>query len=494
MTIAVSIAAYRLSTGLVETLTYADDGFTTAPTDTPANAYFEPRLSDAPRLSRTMFDRAATFGASRSAPGEISLVNEDGALDILLTDYAVGGRTFEVRSGTTGTPFRSWTVVTVGTLDDVKAVNGNISIVVHDRMTDLTKKLQRPKFAGDNVLPLGVEGTKDDLKGQYKPRVYGAVLNISAKRVNTSKLIFQVSDLATPASAVYDNGVSLAKGADYISQADMLANAPAAGGYRNWQGYFRLGSSPAGVLTADVSTAETRAGSLMQTIAMDAGIPLSDINVTDVAALNAINSAACGVWADSEATGQQLMDQLAAGIGAWYVFDRNNKLRMGRIVAPVGTPVATWGDDAIQSLSIREAGIPAWHVILQYARNYTVTPQPAGSTTEARKAWLAQEYRQAERSNDATKTPWPGAEELTFLTQLINEADAITECDRLLVLYGARRLTLDVEIPLSELGVADLGSIVSLATNRYNLNGKPLLVIGMDGGADYGVAKLTLWG
>ncbi|MES2073874.1 MAG: hypothetical protein V4488_26205 [Pseudomonadota bacterium] len=494
MTVAVTIAAYRLSTGMVESLTYADDGFTTSPSDTPANTYFEPRLSEAPRLARTLFDRAATYGASKSSPGEISLVNEDGALDVLLTDYAVGGRLFEVRSGIIGTPFSTWTVVMTGTMDDFKAPEGHISIVLHDRMADLAKKLVRPKYAGDNVLPLGVEGTKDDLKGQYKPRVYGGVLNVSAKRVNTSKLIFQVSDLNTPVSAVYDNGVNLTRGADYVSLDDMVNNAPAAGGFRVWQGYFRLGSSPVGVVTADVSAAETRAASLMQAVAMDAGIPLGDINVTDVAALNAANSAACGVWADAETTGQELMDQLAAGVGAWYIFDRNNKLRMGRVIAPAGTPIATWGEDAFNNLAIQEAGIPAWHAILQYGRNYSVTQQPAGSATEARKAWLAQEYRQAEKTDTSIQTAWPAAQELTFVTQLINEADAIVECNRQLVLYGARRLTLNVEIPLTELGAADLGSIVALQTNRYNLYGKPLLVIGLDTGADYGIAKLTLWG
>ncbi|MFZ6644416.1 hypothetical protein ACO0LO_01760 [Undibacterium sp. TJN25] len=494
MTIAVTISAYRLSTGQIESLTYADDGFTTTPNDTPPNAYFEPRLTDAPRLSRTLFDRTATYGASKSTPGDISLVNQDHALDVLLTDYAVGGRTFEVRSGIIGTPFASWPVIMTGQLDDMKESDGSISIVVHDRMTDLQKTLIRPTYAGDNVLPLGVEGTKDDLKGQYKPRVYGSVLNISAKRVNTSKLVFQVSDTATPATIVYDNGSALTKGADYTTLDDMIATAPAVGNFRCFQGYFRLGSSPVNVVTADVTTSETRAGSLLQMIAVDAGIPLADINTADVAALNAANSAVCGVWADTTTTAQELMDQLASSIGAWYAFDRSNKLRMGRVIAPTGTPMATWGDDAIESLNLQEAGIPAWHVILQYGRNYTVNQQPAGGVAEARKAFLAQEYRQAEKSNTDTKTPWPAAQELTFQTQLVNEADATAECARQLTLYGARRLTLSVEIPLSELGAADLGNVVGLDVDRYNLRGKPLLVIGLDGGADNGVAKLTLWG
>ncbi|CAG2129111.1 hypothetical protein [Cupriavidus numazuensis] len=493
MTIAIEVSAYRLSTGLVETLRFADDGFTTKPSDTPPNAYFEPRLDEVPRLSRTLFDQATTYGASRSTAGEILLDNVDGGLDLLLTDYAFDGRAFVVRVGDRAAAVSTWPVVMSGVLDDVRCDGGELSLVVRDRLAVLGKVLPRSKYAGNNVLPDGLEGTKDDLKDGYKPRVYGSVLNVLAKCVNTSKLVYQVSDQACAVSAVYDNGVALALGADYTSSADLLANAPAASTVRRWGGLFRLGSTPAGQVTADAATAETRTGALLQAVALDAGIPSGDIVAADVTALNAANAAPVGVWVDGEASGQSVMDALANAIGAWYGFDRLNRLRMGRLTAPSGTPTTLYADSDM-ALSVRSAGVPIWRAVVRYARNYTVQDQPAGSVSAARRAFLAQDQRQAASERTAVQTAWPSSDEVSFDAALVAEADATAEASRRADLYSVRRMLVDIEIPRTELGALDLGSVVTIQTTRYGLSGRLLCVIGLDAGADRGTAKLTLWG
>lgn len=494
MTIAIEVTAWRISAAAVETLRFASEGFTTRPTDTPANAYFDGRLQEQPRLGRSLFDRATTYGASRASVGQIRLLNPDGALDLLATDYAVDGRPFVVKVGQLGTPVATWLTVMSGLLDDIAAEDGVVNLKVRDRLAFLGKPLDRPKYAGSNVLPDGVEGTKDDLKDQYKPRIYGAVLNVPTKAVNTSKLVYQVSDQACAVSAVYDNGVGLARGADYADQAALLATAPAAGTFRCWQGLLRLGSAPAGQVTADAATVERRAGALLQQVALDAGIPAADIEGADVAALNAANAAAVGVWVDGETNGQAVMDTLANAIGAWYGFDRLNRLRMGRLTQPAGVPVARWPADAVTSLVLREAGVPNWRTVVRYARNYTVQAQPAGSVSQARKAFLAEEYRQAAVEVPAVKTPWPSSEELSFDTALIAEADAVAEANRRSVLYSVRRMLVDADVPLSELAAVDLGAVVVLDGARYVAPGQLLCVIALDAGVDNDTVKLTLWG
>lgn len=495
MTIAIEVSAWRISAAAVEVLRFASAGFTTRPTDTPANAYFEGRLVEQPRLSRTLFDRATTYGASRASAGKIRLLNTDGGLDNLVTDYAFDGRPFTVKVGQPGTPVSGWATVMSGLLDDVSADDGAMSLQVRDRLAFLGRPLARPKYAGSNVLPDGVEGTKDDLKDQYKPRVYGGVFNVPAKAVNTSKLIYQVSDQACTVTVVYDNGVALARGADYASQADLLATAPAAGTFRCWLGLFRLGSMPAGQVTADAGTAEQRAGALLKQLALDGEIPTGDIVDADVTALNAANSAPVGVWVDGEANTQTVMDELANAIGAWYGFDRFNRLRMGRLTAPTGVPVARWSVDAVTSLVLRSAGVPNWRAVVRFSRNYTVQAQPAGSVAQARKAFLAQEYRQTAVEVVAVKTAWPSSEEVTFDAALVAEADAAAEATRRSALYSVRRILVDVEVPLSELGdQVDLGVVVALDHPRYGLAGRLLRVIGLDAGVDSDTVKLTLWG
>jgi hypothetical protein len=495
MTIAIEVSAWRISAAAVEVLRFSSAGFTTRPTDTPANAYFEGRLQEQPRLSRTLFDRSTTYGASRASVGKIRLINADGGLDILATDYAFDGRPFVIKAGQGGTPVSTWATVMSGLLDDVSADEGAMSLLVRDRLAFLGRPLTRPKYAGTNVLPDGVEGTKDDLKDQYKPRVYGFVFNMPAKAVNTARLIYQVSDQACTVTAVYDNGVALARGADYASQADLLATAPAGGTFRCWLGLFRLGNTPAGQVTADAGTAEQRAGALLKQLALDAEISAGDIVDADVMALNGVNGAPVGVWVEGEVNAQAVMDELANAIGAWYGFDRLNRLRMGRLDAPSGVPVARWPADAITSLVLRSAGVPNWRAVVRFGRNYTVQAQPAGSVTQARKAFLAQEYRQTAVEVAAVKTAWPSSAEVTFDAALVAEADATAEATRRSALYSVRRILVDVVVPLSELGdLVDLGAVVAVDHPRYGLAGKLMRVIGLDAGVDSDTVKLTLWG
>jgi hypothetical protein len=494
MTIAVEISAWQLSSGAVQTLRFASEGFTTTPGDTPGNAFFDPRLADSPSLARTLFDGAATYGASRVTPGSIDLVNADGGIDSLLTDYAFDGRAFTVRRGDIGKPYSTWTVVMSGVLDDVQVSDDEIKIQIHDRLALFGNALDRPKYAGSNVLPAGLEGTTSDLKDQYKPRVYGSVLNLPAKAVNTSKLIYQVSDQNCTVSMVYDNGVALTRDADYTDLATLQSTSPAAGHFKCYQGYLRLGSSPAGQVTADAATAETRAAALMQQIALDAGISAADVNAADVAALNGANAAVVGVWADGDATPQQLLDALANSVGAWYGFDRLNQFRMTRLDAPSGAASVTWDQFQLTSVDVQAAGIPSWGVIVEYGRNYTTQTQLATSVTADRVAWLALDYRQSASEDATIKTAWPSSDELTFETALVNQADASAEATRRRALYGVRRMTLTCEIPLSELGSADLGAVVALSWSRYSLTGRLFRVIALDAGADTETAKLTLWG
>lgn len=496
MTIAIDVTGYRLSDSTLQNLRFSDDGFMTLPSDTPANAYYEPRLSAPPHFARSLFNTAqASFGASQSTAGEIVLENSDGGIDYLLTDYAFDGRPFAMRVGTLGTPFASWTVTASGTLSDVKVSNTTtISLVVNDRLKTLALTQQRPIYGGSNVLPNGVDGTANDLAGQSKPRVYGTVLNVAPKCVNTSNLIYQASDQANCSiTAVYDNGVALTQDADYPDLATLQSTQPASGHYRRFQGYFRLGGSPASQVTCDATSGTTAPASIMQQIALDAGFTSSDISAADVTALNALTSAPCGVWADGQVTSQALMDAIAGSIGAYYSFDRFGTLRMGRVTAPTGSPVVTFDDVVLEQVNIKEAGIPAYQVTINYAKNYTVQNQPAGSVTVDRRTWISQASRSQIATLAAVQTAWPSATAQPFDTALINASDALAEANRRLALFS-RRMLLSVDLDLSQLGTLDLGSVVGFAYPRYGLSSKLMVVVGVDAGADTHLATLTLWG
>ena len=132
----------------------------------------------------------------------------------------------------------------------------SLRLRLRDRLSEFDKAHQRVQYLGNNVLPNGLEGTADDIKGKTKPKVYGKVFNIEPMMVNTSKLIYQASDSDVyDIPNVYDKGAALTRGSDYADSAAMLATAPSPGQYKACpsEGYFRLGAAPEGTVTCDVT-------------------------------------------------------------------------------------------------------------------------------------------------------------------------------------------------------------------------------------------------
>ncbi|HXU04986.1 MAG TPA: hypothetical protein VN903_28695 [Polyangia bacterium] len=101
----------------------------------------------------------------------------------------------------------------------------DIRITLRDRQQLVADyPYQTTKYAGSNVLPAGLEGVAD-LLGKPKPVCYGVVKNVPAPCVNTSKLIYQVSDSTiNSVDAVYDRGIGLHVGLRYVTRVTGSAN------------------------------------------------------------------------------------------------------------------------------------------------------------------------------------------------------------------------------------------------------------------------------
>lgn len=228
-------------------------GYVSAPSDNPSNTWYEPRVSQPGLFRQDMYREGATGGSSRGGHGEIVLVNGAGELDALI-DYGFDGRAVVVREGRPSWPLSQFAVVITGTAEQPVVSWDTVTIRLRDRAAELAGPVQPNRYAGDNVLPGGIEGTAE-LKGKAKPRLLGVCNNVTPPCVNTSRLIYQVNDGPVIAvSAVYDSGVPLTpETADYIDQAHMESQAPEPGTYRVWPGggCFRLGATPAGQITCD---------------------------------------------------------------------------------------------------------------------------------------------------------------------------------------------------------------------------------------------------
>jgi hypothetical protein len=208
------IIAYDPALGTTTTLRYSTGrGFVTGPAETPANTFYDPRILQPAVIRRDCFTAGASRGRSRVGYGDLVLLNGDGALDDLLT-YGFDGRAITIRRGAEGAAYPSgFTTVLVGTILTAEFTHDRITFKLRDRQAETQVPLQANKYAGDNVLPDGLEGTADDLKGKPKPLCFGVVKNVAAVLVNISKLIYQVNDGAINSlDDVYDRGVRLTGG------------------------------------------------------------------------------------------------------------------------------------------------------------------------------------------------------------------------------------------------------------------------------------------
>lgn len=507
----VALNAAINAAGDTVTLRYGSEGYATRPGDTPAHTFFEPRLKQPALVRRDIYREGATAGESRVSVGEVVLVNNDGGLDGLI-DYGFDGRRITLYTGLPDATFpAAWEVVLAGTMEQVSITESEVSIRIRDRQAELDVPASANEYAGNNALPAGLEGVEDDLKDQTKPRAFGKVRNVSPPLVNTARLIYQVNDGAIQSvDAVYDMGVALTAGAAYTSQTDMETNAPAAGAYRVWPagGYFRVGSTPAGLITADVTastTANSTAAQIVKQLALDAGIDAADISSADVTALDTATSAVLGLWlpAGDTSTCRQAIDRVCAAVGAWFSFDVTGILRLARLDVPSGSPVAEL--DSLNMVSLKRVptadpgrGVPAWKVAVSGTQNWTVqTTDLAGAVTTARRGWLKKPFRWRIASDASVKTQHRLAPLLKFETLLDTGADVAAEASRRLTIYKTRRDRLEVRVYLSsaQLGDLDLGHVVRVTSPRFGLAaGRLFRVIGILINARQGYADLTLWG
>jgi len=495
--------------GTVRTFLLSDSSFCTAPTDAPPNAAFSQVLLEPGSIGVHAYsDGRTTGGAAKLETGEVVVINIDGQFDAWL-DFAFDGRPITIRQGEEGVYPADFPVIFNGTVESIEANKDSIIIRLRDKLYVLTVPVLKNRYAGTNVLPNGLEGGPDDIQGKLKARVWGTVLNMAPVLVNSSKLTYQVSDGAiTDIPAVYDRAALVTKGVNYANSAALQAATPGAGTYVTCfaAGLFRLGSEPSGQITADVTeganAAARTAAQILRRMAIATGLTAGEISAGDVTALDALNSSVVGIVVDGDSTGQAAMDLVAASVGAWYGFDGAGMLRMGVLSAPAGAPVLELFEfdigAEIERRPARDNGIPAWRVVVNYARNWTVQDSDiAGSVTPARRGFLSVANRSANSANPAVKVKHLLSDELTADTLLSTAAAAQTEADRLKALYSVRRDIFEVPVDARLLQRSPLFfmDVVRVTYSRFGLDaGKLFRVIGIRPELKDQKVTLSLWG
>ena len=455
-----------------------------------------PRIKQ-PGLYRSGLFAGELINGDRSGYGETTLINNDGALDWLV-DYATDGRRATLQFAKDDT----LTTVLDGTVSRVSFSNALVSIKLRDPVEPLQRTHPLTRYAGTNVLPDGLEGTDDDIGGNVKPRVYGQVRNAQPVAVNTSTLIYQVSDQDCTVTAVYDNGIPLTFDGDYASLAELQSVAPTTdewsdwepprGKWRRYQGYIRVGVAPVGQITCDANAPLVNAGDVVEQIANEAGV-----SVDTTGALN--SRGAVRLWLTEETTTAELLDRLIASCAGFYRITGGQALVAG-LLTPPGAPVLTLNDHQIITIDRDSAGagsngLPVGRVTWQADRIETVQVDLAGAVTESRRARLANPYRDAVAVSAATLARHPLADAVTVASDLASRSHAQTTANDVLALLSPRRDSLNVVARVADAGALRIHQTIRIVTPRLGYSeGRDVLIMRREVDASRNRISLTLWG
>lgn len=479
------------STGAAKALRFSTPGYMD-----PNPVGWLPRIKQ-PGLYRSGLFAGELINGDRSGYGETTMINNDGALDWLV-DYATDGRSAVLQYADDGI----LTTVLEGTVGRVSFRGGLVSIKLRDPVETLQQPHPLTRYAGTNVLPDGLEGTDDDIGGNVKPRVYGQVRNAQPVAVNTSKLIYQVSDQDCTVTAVYDNGVALTYDGAYSSTAELEGTPPTTGEWSDWepprgrwrryQGYIRVGASPVGQLTCDANAPVTNAGAVVAQIASEAGV-----SVDTTGALN--SRGAVRLWVTDETNTADLLDRIVASCAGFYRLTSNLSLVAG-LLTPPSAPVLTLNDHQMITIDRDSAGagnngLPVGRVTWQADRIETVQTDLAGAVGESRRARLASQYRDAVAVSSATLARHPLADAVTYASALASRSGGQTTANDVLTLLSPRRDRLSVVARVADAGELQINQTIRIVTPRLGYSeGRDVLVVGREVDASRNRISLSLWG
>lgn len=246
------------------TLLFTDGaGFTTKPTDTPANTWVAPDLLDPGNIRRSIFKNGRIFGAIEASYGAIEIDNSAGQWDYLMT-YGVSGHPVRILYGPVGAAYPSgYEIVLIVEGRQFTSTFSKLSFNVRDKMWMLDKPIEVGTFEGTG----GIEGGAE-MKGKPKQEIVGFAGYTPATLVSYESQLYQVHTQGKywpvgiwiwytppPATVVYEGIIAIPRHGGYTPSdlEGFLAMSPDPGTIAWWNGgngndsgpfYFRLGSVP----------------------------------------------------------------------------------------------------------------------------------------------------------------------------------------------------------------------------------------------------------
>ncbi len=441
------------NSGGVEVTRYLSNcGYVTSPTDTPANTLYEAAIAGGVSVSEAM----PLDGRPSISWGDIEVYNQDGARDSWLNDIW-SGRDVSVWVGDVSWPRDDFWKVFSGVVEDVTSRSADrVNLLVRDRTQVLNSTMSESTLQNSTL-------TSDTLK----PLCFGEVHNVTPLLIDSATLTYMVHD--GPIESVIevrDNGVPVSYGVNLAA------------------GTFSLSASPVGTITASVQgskaggTYRNTVGALVQHIAKTYGAsPLTDssLDLAQLAAFDTANPQPVGIYLSARANTLDVLQQMAASVGAQVIFSPAGKLRVVRLTLPppAGSTVNPVGETEVLYGSMAVSSTPAVQpaIRLAYCRNYTVQQNLTTGLPAAHIELYGDEWLVVQVKNDSTADLWKMTTAPTEVQTLLQtRADTDAEAQRRLALWGVRRQVMRFDCRGFGL-TYDLGSYVTLTHSRFGLSG-----------------------
>lgn len=496
--------------GTTERFFVSNGSYVSKPSDNPANAVFIGALANPGDLGLNVYGNGRTGGTGTLDVGALILRNNDGRFDPW-AEYGFDGQQVIIKVYTPGLPYADMPRLFTGTVDGPPVLTTKqLTLRLRDKQIILDKEACTRLYLGDNVLPLGVEGTEADLKDTRVPRTFGIAFEVPAGKycVNTSKLVYQVNDGPVfDIPAVFDRGELLTKATDHATSIDLLAATGTSGQYHTClaEGLFRLFAQPNGSPTANVwegaTEADRTAGQIIKRLALSAGVDPTEFSYDDLSRLDLEQPAQVGIFVEGTQTFRQAIGEVAESISGYAVFQPSGLYRLGRLIPPAGEPVLNLTASqllSIEKLTARDGDLPSWQTKVNYGKIYTVqTSDLAGDVSAERRQYLSREWRSAVSEWPTVKIKHALSKPYEIKSLMIGQADAKLESSRLLDMNRVRRDMFEILVHIDVLpnGMPDLMSCVRIQYQRFGLSaGKLFVLLGVRLELARGRARLTVWG
>jgi hypothetical protein len=425
-------------------------GYTTSPTDVPANTHYLGVVNGGCKTSETL----PIDGGAGMAFGDAEIDNLDGSLDAWLADIWAN-RAIRMYVGDMRWPRSDFRKVFDGITADLDSRSREVfNLKARDKLQRLNTAVTQTKLGGASI-------NADRLI----PLLFGECHNIEPLLIDKALLKYQVHNGPIERIIeVRDNGVPVTFTGDLAT------------------GTFTLAATPAGVITCSVQGDKSGGvysntiSKIVQRLASGFGTdPFvgGDLDAANLAAFDAANAQPVGIYLTDVANVLDVCQQLAASVFAQVTMSTTGLLRLLKIALPL--PGASTAVSAVNmdTRSLKPSQRPAVQpaVKIAYCRNWTVqtnlqTGIPAEHKALFSQEWLTKTARDAGVAAIYKKTQEPDP----LNTHLLVGTDATALAAVQLALWGTQRNGFSYDA-LADLLLEELGGYQTLTHSRFGFAG-----------------------